>query len=418
MARPLQKLSFKFVEKMSKPGRYADGGGLYLQVGPSGTKSWLFRYMVNEKAREMGLGALLGVSLARARDKAAECRRLLAEGMDPIEARHSDRALQALEAAKSMTFSACAERFINSHKAGWKNPKHTDQWRSTIKTYCEPIFGATPVQNVDTGLILKALEPFWAKKPETACRVRGRVERILDWAKARGHREGENPARWRGHLDKLLPKLEKKKRVKHHPALPFHEMATFMADLRVEEGAAARALELLILTATRTIETIGIRWPEIDMDNATWVIPAKRMKMHKEHRVPLSPPAVKLLRSLEAKRADGEEFVFPGCPGHHLSNMALLSVLRRMKRDEITVHGFRSTFRDWAAECTNYPHEVCEMALAHAVSNEVEAAYRRGDLFEKRRRLMVDWAKYCDTPKATGEVVSLKQKQTAQTAAA
>jgi integrase len=372
--------------------------------------------MLHRKAREMGLGPLLEVSLVRAREKAAECRRLLGEGSDPIDARNSDRARKALEAAKSMSFATCAERFINSHKAGWKNPKHVDQWRSTINTYCEPIFGPTAVQDVDTALILKALEPIWAKKPETASRVRGRVERVLDWAKARGYRHGENPARWRGHLDKLLPKLEKKKRVKHHPALPYRDIGAFMADLRAEAGFGARALELLILTSTLTIEIIGARWPEIDLENATWVIPAERMKAHKEHRVPLSAPAVKLLRSLNSRRVHGEEFVFVGPPGRHLSDMAMLSVLRRMKRDKITVHGFRSTFRDWAAETTNYPHEVCEMALAHAVSNEVEAAYRRGDLFEKRRRLMIDWAKYCGTVRVTGEVVSLKPKRVQQAA--
>lgn len=416
MTRPLQKLSFKFVEKTSKPGCYADGGGLYLQVGSSGNKSWLFRYMLNRKAREMGLGSALAVSLARAREKAAQCRRFLAEGIDPIEARNSERAREALQAAKSISFAACADRFINSHKAGWKNPKHVDQWRSTIKTYCEPIFGATPVQEVDTALVLKALEPIWAKKPETASRVRGRIERILDWAKARGHRDSENPARWRGHLDKLLPNLEKKKRVKHHPALPYRDIGPFMKDLRSEEGSAARALELLILTSTRTIETIAARWSEFDMDNSVWLIPAERMKAHKEHRVPLAPPALKLLRALQQQRVDGEEFVFCGSPSRHLSNMALLALLRRMKREDITVHGFRSTFRDWAAECTNYSREVCEMALAHVVSNAVEAAYRRGDLFEKRRRLMIDWAKFCDTVRVPGEVVSLKTKQYQQAA--
>lgn len=260
--------------------------------------------------------------------------------------------------------------------------------------------------------MLQALEPIWSKKPETTSRVRERIERVLDWAKARGYRAGDNPARWRGHLDKLLPSLKKSHRVKHHAALPFRDIGPFMVKLRAEEGTAARALELLILTTARTIETIAARWPEFDLDSAMWVIPPERVKTHKEHRVPLSPQAVKLLRSLKEQRRDDEDFVFPGRSGKHLSNMALLALLERMRRDDITVHGFRSTFRDWASESTNYPREVCEMALAHAVGNAVEAAYRRGDLFEKRRPLMSmsDWAKYCDTVKALDEVVPLKRK--------
>lgn len=410
MARELHRLSAKAVEKKTKPGYHADGGGLYLQISPSGSKSWLFRYMLNQRRREMGLGSFTGVSLADARDKAANCRRIVANRIDPIDAKHSDRARRANEAAKSITFTACAERFIKAHEAGWKNEKHVAQWQNTIKTYCEPTLGATPVENVDTGLVLKVLEPIWTEKPETASRVRGRIERVLDWAKARGYRTGDNPSRWRGHLDKLLPALRKKHRVKHHPALPFREIGPFVAKLRTEEGTAARALELLILSTTRTIETIAARWPEFDLAEAVWVIPPERVKTHKEHRVPLSKQAVELLRSLKEQRIQGEDFVFPGRPGKYLSNMALLALLERMGRDDITVHGFRSTFRDWASECTNYPSEVCEMALAHAVSNAVEAAYRRGDLFEKRHRLMSDWAKYCGNVKAPGEVVPLKRK--------
>lgn len=412
MAHQLRRLSAKAVEKKSKPGYYADGGGLYLQVSPSGSKSWLLRFMINGKAREMGLGSLRGVSLAEARDKAADCQRLLANRLDPIDARDSERARQAPEAAKSITFSECAERFIKAHEAGWKNEKHVAQWQNTLTTYCSPIVGSVPVQNVDTGLVLKVLEPIWTKKPETASRMRGRIERVLDWAKARGHRAGDNPARWRGHLDKLLPTLEKRKRVKHHPALPYRGIGRFVAKLRAEEGTGARALEFLILTATRTAEVIGARWPEIDLDAAVWTVPAERVKAHIEHRVPLSPQAVKLLRSLKAKRADTEAFVFSGMRAETpLSNMALLALLGRMGRDDITVHGFRSTFRDWASECTNYPREVCEMALAHTISNAAEAAYRRGDLFDKRRRLMAEWAKYCgDNGKPLGVVVPLKRK--------
>ena len=410
MARQLHKLSARTVANISNAGYHADGGGLYLQVTPSGGKSWLLRYRRNRKRREMGLGSSLAVSLAEARAKAAHWRSLLADGVDPIDARRSQRARLELEAAKSISFADCAERFIKAHEPAWKNEKHGAQWHSTIKTYCGPVFGATPVQDIDTALVLKVLEPIWTKKPETAGRVRGRIERILDWAKAREYREGENPARWRGHLDKLLPSLKKSRRVKHHAALPFRDIGAFMAKLRVEEGVAAWALELLILTTTRTIETIGARWAEFDLQSAVWVIPAERIKTQKEHRVPLSGPAVKLLRSLEAKRIKGEEFVFPGRPGKHLSNMALLGVLERMGHDDITVHGFRSTFRDWASECTNYPREVCEMALAHAVGSAVEAAYRRGDLFEKRRGLMLDWARYCDKVRRPGEVLPFRRK--------
>jgi integrase len=349
--------------------------------------------MLNLRRREMGLGSLLGISIAEARGKAATCRRLVANGLDPIEVRENERAQRAAEAARNTTFAQCAKRFIEAHEGGWRNEKHAGQWRSTLKTYCDPVFGSTPVQQVDTALVLKVLEPIWTIKPETATRVRSRIERILDWARVRDHRSGENPARWRGHLDKLLPTLGKKRRVKHYPALPFRDVGRFMATLRKQEGFAARALELLILTASRTTEVISAKWTEFDLAHAVWTIPAERMKAHQEHRVPLSVPALKLLRSLP--HIHGEEFLFPGVPGKHLSNMALLELLRRMGRDDITVHGFRSTFRDWAAECTNFSREVCEMALAHTVNDAVEAAYRRGDLFHKRRRLMSEWASFC-----------------------
>jgi integrase len=412
MARALQKLSAKAAEKKIEPGYYSDGGGLYLQVSSTRTKSWLFRFMLNGKAREMGLGSMLGVSLADARAKAADCRKLLADRIDPIAARDAGRAQLAVSAAKSVTFTTCAERFIEAHKAGWKNDKHVSQWENTIATYAEPFFGSAGVAEVDTGLVLKALEPIWSAKPETASRVRGRIERVLDWAKARGYRHGDNPARWRGHLDKLLPKLEKRKRIKHHAALPFDHVAEFMAAVRAQEGVAARALELTILTATRTGEVVGARWCEIDLKAAVWCIPPERMKAHREHRVPLSAQALKVLRALEPLRRD-DDFVFPGMrDGAPLSNMAMLELLKRMERDDITVHGFRSSFRDWTAERTNYPREGCEMALAHTVGNEVEAAYRRGDLFEKRRALMREWAKHCETT-TRGNVVPLRRKATA-----
>ena len=391
--RALNKLTVKSIDKLTRPGAYADGGGLYVQIRSTGTKSWVFRYMLNLRRREMGLGSLRAISLAQAREKAAACRRALATGLDPIDERDAQRVQRAAEAARTLTFAQCAERFIAAHEVGWRNEKHAAQWRSTLETYCGPVFGAILIEQVDTVLVLKALEPIWSAKPETATRVRSRIERVLDWARVRGHRSGENPARWRGHLDKLLPTLGKKKRVKHHPALPFRDLAAFIGKLRQQDGLAPRALELLILTASRTNEVISARWPEFDLQHAIWTIPAERMKAHREHRVPLSAPAVKLLRSLP--RIRGNPHVFPGAANKALSNMALLEVLRRMERSDITVHGFRSTFRDWTAECTNFSREVCEMALAHVVSDEVEAAYRRGDLFDKRRQLMTDWSRYC-----------------------
>ncbi len=407
MARELDRLSAKAVAAKKDPGYYNDGGGLYLQVSPSLSKSWIFRYRINGGRREMGLGSLLDVALADARAKRDSFRKLLREGTDPIQARRNAELERALSAARSMTFKQCATAYIESHSAGWKNEKHKAQWESTLETYCGSVFGLLPVQEIDTALVLKALEPIWTKKPETASRVRARVERVLDWAKVRGYRDGANPALWRGHLDTLLPSLEKKKRVKHHPALPFQEMPAFMKELRAQQGLAARALELLILTATRTGETINSQWSEFDLDAAVWTIPAARMKAHREHEVPLSPRAVAILKELNKSRSS--DFVFPGKPKRPLSNMALLALLKRMDREEITVHGFRSTFRDWASESTNYPRDVCEMALAHQIANATEAAYRRGKLFPKRALLMRDWEKFCATT-TRGEVVPLKRK--------
>ena len=306
-----------------------------------------------------------------------------------------------------MTFQQCAEGYITAHRAGWRNGKHRDQWSNTLATYVNPVFGSLPVQNIDTALVMKAIEPIWSEKPETASRVRGRIEAILDWATARGFRVGENPARWRGHLDKLLPKKTKVRRVEHHAALPFAEMGTFLAELRKQSGVGARALEFAILTAARTGEAIGARWEELDLTERTWTIPAERMKAEKEHRVPLSDAAHPILEELAKVRHD--DFVFPGDRADRpLSNMAMTMTLRRMGRGDLTVHGFRSSFRDWAAERTGFPAEVAEMALAHTVADKVEAAYRRGDLFQKRRQLMEAWARFCTTaPADRGKVVAL-----------
>lgn len=409
MPREVGKLTALKVTRLREPRMYGDGGNLWLQVGPNGTKSWVFRYMLGGKEREMGLGPLHTVSLSDARTKAAECRRLCLDGVDPIEARKKTRAQARLDSARSITFKSAAESYIEAHKAGWRNDKHAAQWGATLKTYAYPHFGSLPVQGVDVAFVMKALEPIWSKKPETATRLRGRIESVLDWATARGYRIGENPARWRGHLENLLPARKRVRKAQHHAALPYDDMSTFMEALRLQEGTGARALEFLILTATRTSETLGAKWDEIDLREGVWTLPAERMKGHKEHRVPLAPEAVTVLKTMrETKQGD---YVFPGLKADKpLSNMALLVLLRRMKRTDLTVHGFRSTFRDWAAERTNFPREVAEMALAHAVSDRVEAAYRRGDLFEKRRRLIEAWAKFCGTPKTAGRVVAMKRR--------
>jgi len=406
--RTIHSLSALGVGKLKDPGYHSDGGGLYLQVSPTGTKSWIFRFKLQGRAREMGLGSLNTLSLADARGRAAECRRQLLDGIDPIEERKAMRNENRLEAAKKMTFEACATAYINTHKASWKNAKHVSQWENTIATYAKPVFGTLPVQAVDTALVVRVLEPMWSKTPETASRLRGRIESILDWATVRGLRRGENPARWRGHLEALLPARSKVRKVEHHAALPYGEMGGFVQEVRGEAGIAARALEFLILTAARTGEVIGARWEEFDLEAKVWTVPAERMKGKREHRVPLSPAVIKILTTMRAETDGG--FVFPGRKADtHLSNMAMLALLKRMKRDDLTSHGFRSTFRDWAAETTNYAREVAEAALAHAVGDKVEAAYRRGDLFEKRRRLMNDWAKYCSTPAKAAQVIPINR---------
>jgi integrase len=408
MSRPMHRLSAKSVEKTKEPGYYCDGGGLYLQVSATLSKSWIFLYRRNGKSREMGLGSERDVSLAEARTKAADARRQLAGGTDPLAAREGHRAQERLQKAGSITFSECAKKYIAAHKAGWRNEKHAEQWENSLNTYAGPVIGDLAVKDVDTALVLRVLEPIWSKKAETASRVRGRIERILDYARVRGYRSGENPARWRGHLDKLLPSAMNKKTREHHAALPYDELPAFVRDLRQQGGSAARALEFLILNAARTGEVIGCEPEnEIDLKKAVWTVPPGRMKAGKEHRVPLSPQAVKVAEG----QPEGKYLFSGGKEGAPLSNMAMLELLKRMGRGDLTVHGFRSTFRDWAAECTSYPGDVCEMALAHAITDKVEAAYRRGDLFEKRRQLMLDWAKYCDNPK--GEVVPISRKRAA-----
>jgi integrase len=391
---------------------HCDGGGLYLQVtkGTDGAlhRSWLYRFAIAGRERQMGLGSFPTVGLAEARAKATDARKLVAERIDPIERRDALRASVALADAKAMTFDDCCDAYIQSHRAGWRNVKHAAQWTTTLETYITPIFGKVPVQAIDTGLITKALEPIWTTIPETASRLRGRIELVLDWAAARGHRKGDNPARWRGHLDKLLPAQSKMRTIKHHAALPYTEIGAFMADLRKQPGISARALEFLILTAARSGEVRGARWSEIDITGKAWTVPAERMKSNRPHRLPLAEPALAVLTAVGAIRQ--KDHVFPGQARATLSGMAFTYLLHRMGRDDdLTVHGFRSTFRDWAAERTNFPSEVAEMALAHAVGSKVEAAYRRGDLFEKRRRLMDAWGEFCAAASGgDGKIISIR----------
>jgi integrase len=347
----------------------------------------------------MGLGPLSLYGLAEARARALDARRKRHDGIDPIEARRAERTRQRLIAAKAVTFKQCAESYIDSHRAGWRNEKHKYQWSATLQTYAYPVIGDLPVQAVDIGLVLKVLQPIWTVKPETASRVRQRIESILDLAKVRGWRDGENPARWRGHLDKLLPARSPVRQVQHLAALPYTELSAFLANLRTREAIAARGLEFLILTAARTGEVIGARWNEVNLLDKTWTVPATRMKARREHRVPLSARALAILQEMRAARhgdAGGDTLVFPGHkPGAGLSNTAFLMLMRRMGRDDLTAHGFRATFKTWASERTSFQNEIVEASLAHTIGSKVEQAYQRGDMFEKRRRLMQQWATFC-----------------------
>ncbi len=424
------KLTDRAVRSKKAPGRYGDGLGLWLQISPEGGKSWLYRYMLDGKARMMGLGRYPDFSLEEARQKAMECRRLLKEKKDPIEERDAKHALDRLARVKALTFDQCAAAYIESNRAGWKNEKHADQWENTLNTYASPIIGKLPVGSIDTGLVLKVLEfeQLWTTKPETASRVRGRIEAVLGWATVRKYRTGDNPAQWKNHLDKVLPARSAVAKVEHHPALPFPQIGSFTESLRKQAGIAASALEFTILTATRTNETICATWREFDLEDEVWTIPAERMKAEKEHRVPLSKRAIALVKEMLPLKTSEASPVFLSPKGEPLSNAAMAAVLKRMNkareasklkrwidptsgRDAVP-HGFRSTFRDWAGETTAYPKEVIEHAISHQLKDKAEAAYARGTLFSKRRRLMDEWAKYCNTV-ATDATVTLINGKTA-----
>lgn len=425
MARLIEKLSPFKIKNTVTPGYYGDGGGLWLQVSSSGSKSWIFRFTLNKKQREMGIGAVHTVSLADARAKARELRLMLQDGIDPLEKREEIKRTDALARARMMTFDQCAKEYIETHRSSWKNAKHASQWESTIATYASPIFGSFPVSEVDTSLVMKVLSPIWKDKTVTAKRLRGRIESVLGWATTSGFRQGENPARWRGHFENLLAEPNKIRVVKHHPSLPWKEIPSFMIALREQEGIASRALEFLILTATRTSEALEVTWDELDLDAGAWVIPAERMKGDVEHQIPLSKEAIALLTKMERVN----KFVFTGASyGSSLSDMSLTAVLKRMhnksiksggkgwidpKQDNrrVTSHGFRSTFRMWGAESVSHSFnsEIIEFALSHQLPNKVEAAYQRGTVFDKRIPLMQAWSDYCTKIHESASVTPIRK---------
>jgi len=394
-----EKLTQLKVQK-SKPGMRGDGGGLWLKTTDNGSRSWILRFRFAGKERWMGLGGFPDVGLREAREAAKVARNKVRQQINPLEERRSLRTSLQAEQAASQTFDQCVAQYIEAHRTGWKNAKHADQWLNTLTAYASPVIGSLPVDRVDLPHILKILEPIWTTKTETASRVRGRIESVLDWAKVRKLRTGENPACWKGHLDQLLPARSKVAKVEHHAALPYRDMPAFMTQLRQQLGTGARALEFAILTATRSGEVRGATWSEIDLETACWTIPQERMKAGREHLIPLSLPALALLKNLKKTRSADNDLVFASVKGGKaLSNMTLTAVLKRMGLGDITAHGFRSSFRDWAGETTAFPREVIEHALAHQLKDKAEAAYQRGSLFEKRRGLMQSWANHCDSDK-------------------
>jgi integrase len=413
MARIKAPVAEKVSAKLAKkPGMHAMGDppGLYLAV-EGGAKSWILRYSLNGRRRDLGLGSYADFTLAEARERARERRKLVADGLDPIELKRERREAAVLDTMTRKSFGDCLTAYLKAHSSGWRNPKHRAQWRTSVETHAKALLPLN-VAAITVEHVHHVLDPIWKEKTETASRVRGRIEKVLDWATVRRYRTGENPARWKGNLSELFPAPGRVTPVEHHPALPYRDMGAFMVDLREQDGIGARALEFAILTAMRSGEVRGATWDEIDLAHREWTIPASRMKAQKEHRVPLTDASVAILEKMDKhKMSDG--IVFPGAKeGKPLSDMALTAVLRRMKREDIVPHGFRSTFRDWAAETTSYPNHVVEMALAHTIGDKVEASYRRGDLYEKRKRLMADWARYCaKVQDTTGNVVPMKGRK-------
>jgi integrase len=409
MVRALHRLSNLKVERAKRPGMYADGGSLYLRVAEGGSKQWIFRYTVNGRNRDMGLGPVHTLTLAEARERATEARKLRLDGIDPIANKRARVAALRAADAKAKTFADCVKGFIEDNESSWTSVKHRRQWETSLIKYTYPILGSLPVAAIDTPLVLRVLKPIWDAKRETASRLRGRIENVLGWATVHHYRSGDNPARWNGLLEHALPAVVKGD---HHAALPYTQVASFMQALRKDTGIVARALEFITLTAVRLGEATGATWDEIDLEAKTWTIPASRMKADQQHRVPLSDAAISVLKTVREIRQS--DYVFAGFkPGRPIGGDALRELIKKLAGADVTVHGLRSTFRDWAAEQTNVQREVAEVALAHAIPDAVEAAYRRGDLFDKRRKLMAAWAAYCAKPEAdAGKVVALARALT------
>lgn len=394
------------VSRLKMPGRHAVGGvaGLHLWIKATGAKSWILRVLVGPVRKDIGLGGFPDVTLAGARDAARRARDQIVQGIDPVEQRKQARALLLAENATAKTFNQCAEAFIEAKGDEWKNPKHRQQWTNTLETYAAPHIGDLLVRDLTVSHILECLQPIWTTKTETATRVRGRIEAVLDWAAVRGYRQGDNPARWKGHLEQLLPKPSKVSKVEHHAAMALDDMGDFWLSLRAAKGQGARALEFAIVTAARSGEVRGARWPEFDLDAKIWTVPAERMKGKREHRVPLSTQAIALLKAVP--KNEHSDVVFGGVKGQPLSDMTLSKVMRTMGLEQVP-HGFRSTFRDWAGERTNFPRDMAEMALAHVIESKVEAAYRRGDMLAKRLQMMQAWGDFIETPSKRGNVVPM-----------
>jgi integrase len=413
MTRSLNRLTSLRVTRAKRPGMYADGGSLYLRVAPGGSKQWIFRYTSRDgRMRDMSLGAVHTFSLAEARERATQARKLRADGIDPLDHKRAHQAARAAADAKRMTFGQCALGFIKDNEAEWGNAKHRYEWEATLNRYVYPTLGSLPIEVIDTPLVLKVIKPLWGRVPTTASRVLGRIHAVIGWATVHHYRSGDNPARWQGHLEHALPALGKVSKVEHHAALPYAQVSAFMAKLRKDSSIGAQCLEFIVLTACRLSEVLYAEWNEIDFDNRVWIVPASRMKANKEHRVPLSTSALAVLKAMQAVRHS--DYVFPGArQGRPVGVVTPIRLAKEAAGADITVHGLRSTFRDWAAERTNFPREVAEMALAHTIPNAVEAAYRRGDLFDKRRKLMDAWAAYCAKVETdAGKVVALARGRT------
>src|SRR5262245_45103766 len=394
IARPHHRLTAVKVARTRAPGTYGDGGSLYLRIAPGDSKQYVFRYIRDGPLHDMGIGPTHTLTLVEARERATEARKLLLDGIDPLQAKRARFAALRAADASAVTFRQCTEDFIKANEVKWTNAQHRREWSWSLRKYVYPIIGSMPVAAIDTPLVLKVLKPIWEKTPETASRVRGRIENVLGWATVHHYRAGDNPARWGGLLEHALPARSKIAKVEHHAALPYAEIGAFVAKLRQDSGVAAACLQFITLTAARLDEARSATWDEIDLPNRIWIVPAPRMKADKEHRVPLSAGAVVILKQMQ--EIQQSDYVFPGrLEGRPIGDNTIWRLAKEAAGSDITIHGLRSSFRDWAAERTSFPREVAEMALAHAIPNAVERAYRRSDLFEKRRKLMGTWAEFC-----------------------